>query len=55
MVALTACAPAGYNGANSGAAEPVAVAAAEPTAAAEPEASAAPEEEPVADKAPRPT
>ncbi|MDO3682279.1 hypothetical protein [Micromonospora sp. C28ISP2-4] len=51
MVALTACAPAGYNGANSGAAEPVAVAAAEPTAAAEPEASAAPEE-PVADKAP---
>ncbi|MBQ1057024.1 MULTISPECIES: COG4315 family predicted lipoprotein [Micromonospora] len=52
MVALTACAPAGYNGANSSAAEPVAVAAAEPTAAAEPEASAAPEEEPVADKAP---
>ncbi|WP_435124174.1 COG4315 family predicted lipoprotein [Micromonospora tulbaghiae] len=51
MVALTACAPAGYNGANSGAAEPVAVAAADPTAAAEPEASAAPEE-PVADKAP---
>ncbi|MDG4802104.1 hypothetical protein [Micromonospora sp. WMMD980] len=51
MVALTACAPAGYNGANSGAAEPVAVAAAEPTAAAEPEASASPEE-PAADKAP---
>lgn len=40
MVALTACAPAGYDGANSSAAEPVAVAAAEPTAAAEPEASA---------------
>ncbi|MEV0426237.1 hypothetical protein [Micromonospora sp. NPDC050495] len=38
MIALTACAPAGYNGANSGAAEPVAVAAAEPTASAEPEA-----------------
>ncbi|GAA3740739.1 COG4315 family predicted lipoprotein [Micromonospora maritima] len=51
MVALTACAPAGYNGANSGAAEPVAVAAAEPTAAAEPEASAAPEA-PAADQAP---
>ncbi|WBB72066.1 hypothetical protein O7602_20375 [Micromonospora sp. WMMD1128] len=43
MVALTACAPAGYDGANSSAAEPVAVAAAEPTAAAEPEASATPE------------
>lgn len=40
MVALTACAPAGYDGANSSAAEPVAVAAAEPTATAEPEASA---------------
>ncbi|WP_089153855.1 hypothetical protein [Micromonospora sp. NBS 11-29] len=51
MVALTACAPAGYNGANSGAAEPVAVAAAEPTAAAEPEASATPEA-PAADPAP---
>ncbi|MET8908614.1 hypothetical protein [Micromonospora sp. NPDC004551] len=43
MVALTACAPAGYNGANSSAAEPVAVAAAEPTASAEPEASASPD------------
>ncbi|MFI7437022.1 COG4315 family predicted lipoprotein [Micromonospora haikouensis] len=43
MVALTACAPAGYDGANSGAAEPVAVAAAEPTAAVEPEASASPD------------
>ncbi|SCE77288.1 Predicted lipoprotein with conserved Yx(FWY)xxD motif [Micromonospora haikouensis] len=43
MVALTACAPAGYNGANSSAAEPVAVAAAEPTAAVEPEASASPD------------
>ncbi|MEH1164484.1 hypothetical protein V6V47_03760 [Micromonospora sp. CPCC 205539] len=42
MVALTACAPAGYDAANSSAAEPVAVAAAEPTASAEPEASAAP-------------
>ena len=40
MVALTACAPAGYDGTNSSAAEPVAVAAAEPTAAAEPEATA---------------
>ncbi|RZU74220.1 putative lipoprotein with Yx(FWY)xxD motif [Micromonospora kangleipakensis] len=54
MVALTACAPAGYDGANSSAAEPVAVAAAEPTAAAEPEASAtadapAPEQAPPAD------
>ncbi|WP_319460989.1 hypothetical protein [Micromonospora sp. RTP1Z1] len=54
MVALTACAPAGYDGANSSAAEPVAVAAAEPTAAAEPEASAtadapAPEKAPPAD------
>ncbi|TDC60288.1 hypothetical protein E1258_15185 [Micromonospora sp. KC207] len=43
MVALTACAPAGYDGANSSAAEPVAVAAAEPTAAVEPEASASPD------------
>ena len=43
MVALTACAPAGYDGANSSAAEPVAVAAAEPTAAVEPEASASAE------------
>ncbi|MGC4896516.1 hypothetical protein [Micromonospora sp. DT31] len=51
MVALTACAPAGYDGANTGAAEPVAVAAAEPTPAAEPEASASPDT-PVADKAP---
>ncbi|MGR6318094.1 hypothetical protein Q2K19_02390 [Micromonospora soli] len=51
MVALTACAPAGYNGANSSAAEPVAVAAAEPTATAEPEATAtadAPANEPAA-------
>ncbi|SBT36949.1 COG4315 family predicted lipoprotein [Micromonospora auratinigra] len=51
MVALTACAPAGYDGANSSAAEPVAVAAAEPTAAAEPEASASPEA-PAGDQAP---
>jgi predicted lipoprotein with Yx(FWY)xxD motif len=43
MVALTACAPAGYDGANSSAAEPVAVAAAEPTAAAEPEPTASAE------------
>ncbi|TDB75618.1 hypothetical protein E1165_10280 [Micromonospora sp. KC723] len=43
MVALTACAPAGYDGANTSAAEPVAVAAAEPTAAVEPAASAVPE------------
>nr|WP_245719145.1 hypothetical protein [Micromonospora rhizosphaerae] len=43
MVALTACAPAGYDGANSSAAEPVAVAAAEPTATAEPEATASAE------------
>ncbi|MFI2650321.1 MULTISPECIES: hypothetical protein [Micromonospora] len=50
MVALTACAPAGYDGANSSAAEPVAVAAAEPTASAEPEASASPDAP--ADKAP---
>ncbi|MGN9765525.1 hypothetical protein ACTMS2_10185 [Micromonospora sp. SD12] len=42
MVALTACAPAGYEGANSGAAEPVAVTAAEPSAAVEPEASPSP-------------
>ncbi|RQW96813.1 hypothetical protein [Micromonospora globispora] len=48
MVALTACAPAGYDGANSSAAEPVAVAAAEPTAA-EPEATATAE---AADQAP---
>ncbi|MGB2570777.1 hypothetical protein ACPFP2_20340 [Micromonospora citrea] len=52
MVALTACAPAGYD-ANSSAAEPVAVAAAEPTAAVEPEASATPEA-PAADQAPPP-
>jgi len=51
MVALTACAPAGYDGANTSAAEPVAVAAAEPTAAAEPEASATPDA-PVADAPP---
>ena len=49
MVALTACAPAGYDRANSSAAEPVAVAAAEPTAAAEPEATATAE---AADQAP---
>ncbi|GIJ80333.1 Secreted repeat of unknown function [Micromonospora phaseoli] len=41
VVALTACAPAGY-GPDSGAAEPVAVAAAEPTVTADPEASAEP-------------
>ncbi|MET8278139.1 hypothetical protein [Micromonospora sp. NPDC005174] len=51
MVALTACAPAGYDGANSGAAEPVAVAAAEPSASAEPEASAS-AETPAADAPP---
>ena len=51
MVALTACAPAGYDGANSSAAEPVAVAAAEPTASVEPEASAS-AEAPVADAPP---
>ncbi|MEU4482603.1 hypothetical protein AB0F68_31790 [Micromonospora sp. NPDC023966] len=51
MVALTACAPAGYDGANSSAAEPVAVAAAEPTASAEPEASASPDA-PAVEKAP---
>ncbi|MFC0508748.1 hypothetical protein [Micromonospora costi] len=49
MVALTACAPAGYDGANQSAAEPVAVAAAEPTASADPEASA---EAPPADAPP---
>ncbi|MEV0722379.1 hypothetical protein AB0I37_06345 [Micromonospora purpureochromogenes] len=53
MVALTACAPAGYDGANSSAAEPVAVAAAEPTAAVEPEASAS-AEAPAAEQAPPP-
>ncbi|MGK5444377.1 hypothetical protein ACSNN7_21510 [Micromonospora sp. URMC 105] len=53
MVALTACAPAGYDGANSSAAEPVAVAAAEPTAAVEPEASAS-AEAPGAEQAPPP-
>lgn len=42
VVALTACAPAGYDGANSSAAEPVAVAAAEPTASVEPDSSASP-------------
>ncbi|MDO3700413.1 hypothetical protein Q3W71_01820 [Micromonospora sp. C28SCA-DRY-2] len=51
MVALTACAPAGYDGANQSAAEPVAVAAAEPTATAEPEASAS-AEAPAADAPP---
>ncbi|MFC4021901.1 hypothetical protein ACFOW4_28725 [Micromonospora sp. GCM10011542] len=51
MVALTACAPAGYDGANTSAAEPVAVAAAEPTASAEPEASAS-AEAPAADAPP---
>ncbi|MFJ6197031.1 hypothetical protein [Micromonospora sp. NPDC092111] len=53
MVALTACAPAGYDGANSSAAEPVAVAAAEPTASVEPEASASPGA-PAAEQAPPP-
>ncbi|MEV4200159.1 COG4315 family predicted lipoprotein [Micromonospora globbae] len=48
MVALTACAPAGYRPADPAAAEPVAVAAAEPTASAEPSPSA----EPVADAPP---
>nr|WP_205809081.1 hypothetical protein [Micromonospora sp. HNM0581] len=43
MFALTACAPAGYNGADAGAAEPVAVAAADPTVAVDPEISADPE------------
>lgn len=43
MVALTACAPAGYeDGTNAGAAEPVAVAAAEPTVTVDPESSATP-------------
>src|SRR4051812_24461032 len=51
MVALTACAPAGYDGANSSAAEPVAVAAAEPTASVEPEVTAS-AEAPVADAPP---
>ncbi|GAB3956635.1 hypothetical protein GCM10027614_69480 [Micromonospora vulcania] len=54
MVALTACAPAGYDAANSSAAEPVAVAAAEPTATAEPEASAS-AEAPAADAPPQRT
>ncbi|MFI9642355.1 hypothetical protein ACIG87_20195 [Micromonospora sp. NPDC051925] len=56
VVALTACAPAGYDGANSSAAEPVAVAAAEPTAAVEPEASASPGASgaPAAEQAPAP-
>ncbi|MGC5017632.1 COG4315 family predicted lipoprotein [Micromonospora sp. DT47] len=45
MVALTACAPAGYDEANSSAAEPVAVAAAEASASAE---------APAADQAPPP-
>ncbi|KKK07357.1 lipoprotein [Micromonospora sp. HK10] len=53
MIALTACAPAGYNGANTGAAEPVAVAAAEPTGDAEPEAAATPGA-PATDKAAAP-
>ncbi|TDC32670.1 hypothetical protein E1211_20490 [Micromonospora sp. 15K316] len=48
LVALTACAPAGYEPANPTAAEPVAVAAAEPSASAEPDASA----EPAADAPP---
>ncbi|KUJ48975.1 MULTISPECIES: lipoprotein [Micromonospora] len=43
MVALTACAPAGYNGADPGVAEPVAVAAADSTATPDPESSADPE------------
>ncbi|MFG1778212.1 hypothetical protein ACGFIR_10300 [Micromonospora sp. NPDC049051] len=42
LVALTACAPAGYDGANPDAANPVAVTAAEPTAAAEPSVSPSP-------------
>ncbi|MEU1756540.1 hypothetical protein AB0K20_03760 [Micromonospora matsumotoense] len=56
VVALTACAPAGYNGANSSAAEPVAVAAAEPTASVEPDSSASPGASgaPAADQAPPP-
>ncbi|MFC0003985.1 hypothetical protein [Micromonospora siamensis] len=52
MVALTACAPAGYDPANSSAAEPVAVAAAEPTAAVEPEAAATTEAPPATEQAP---
>lgn len=43
MVALSACAPAGYDAANPDAAEPVAVAAAEPTVAPTPETTAEPE------------
>ncbi|MEU6202155.1 hypothetical protein ABZ814_00995 [Micromonospora musae] len=49
LVALTACAPAGYEPANPAAAEPVAVAAAEPSVSAEPDASA---EAPTADAPP---
>ncbi|MEV6372027.1 COG4315 family predicted lipoprotein [Micromonospora musae] len=49
LVALTACAPAGYEPANPAAAEPVAVAAAEPSVSAEPDASA---EAPAADAPP---
>ncbi|MER7165928.1 hypothetical protein ABT336_07605 [Micromonospora sp. NPDC000207] len=57
MVALTACAPAGYDGTNPGPAEPVAVAAAEPTSTADPgatpevtaEPTAAPTADPTAD------
>ncbi|KWV32403.1 hypothetical protein AB0M91_12925 [Micromonospora rifamycinica] len=59
VVALTACAPAGYDGANSSVAEPVAVAAAEPTASVEPDTSASPgapgaSGAPAADQAPPP-
>nr|WP_187398878.1 hypothetical protein [Micromonospora sp. WP24] len=49
LVALAACAPAGYEPANPAAAEPVAVAAAEPSVSAEPDASA---EAPAADAPP---
>ncbi|RKN26269.1 COG4315 family predicted lipoprotein [Micromonospora musae] len=49
LVALTACAPAGYEPANPAAAKPVAVAAAEPSVSAEPDASA---EAPAADAPP---
>ncbi|MEH1100051.1 hypothetical protein V6V16_12905 [Micromonospora sp. CPCC 205561] len=42
LVALTACAPAGYEGANPGGAEPVAVTATEPGATADPPASPSP-------------
>jgi predicted lipoprotein with Yx(FWY)xxD motif len=42
LVALTACAPAGYNGADAGEAAPIPVAAAEPTATG-PETSASPD------------